>query len=153
LQEIAVILSKTGKFNRANLIIHQIESVFYGFIQTGLFRTLQDKSNQLKAVASNGYPSVLILDCRSLLPPELRDPSTPDSWNRPQLKAHILFAGKKFLDENRWVSGIVWWWKKAEWPLRTFDMINEPPAISMTIENQYMEVVDSVLAADVFRSK
>jgi hypothetical protein len=36
LQEIAVILSKTGKFNRANLIIHQIESVFYGFIQTGL---------------------------------------------------------------------------------------------------------------------
>lgn len=31
--------------------------------------TLRDKSAQIKAIASKGYPSILLLDCRSLLVP------------------------------------------------------------------------------------
>lgn len=113
--------------------------------------TLQDKSAQIKPVASKGYPSILLLDCRSLFSPEPRKPDDARVANRARFMASILAGGDRFLAENQWVSGIIWWWKRADWPLSLSEMIHEPPLISMTAADGHIESVDTAFVAAAFR--
>lgn len=113
--------------------------------------TLQDKSRQIKAVASKGHPSILLLDCRSLLSPEPRKPDEAHTSNPARFMTRILSGGDRFLAENQWVSGVVWWWKKADWPSSLSEMIHEPPPISMTVEGHYIERLDTALVAATLR--
>jgi hypothetical protein len=113
--------------------------------------TLQDKSDQIKAVASQGYPSILVLDCRSLLSPEPRKLDDARVANRSRFMTRILAGGDRFLAENQWVSGIIWWLKKADWPLSLYEMIHEPPLISMTAADGYITSMDTAFVSAAFR--
>jgi hypothetical protein len=113
--------------------------------------TLRDKSAQIKAVAAKGHPAILLLDCRSLISPEPRTPDDARVANRAKYMTRILAGGDRFLAENQWVSGIIWWWKKADWPIRLSEMIHEPPLISMLTADGYIESMDTALVAAALR--
>ena len=63
--------------------------------------TLKDKSAQIQAVASKGHPSMLLLDCRSLLSPEPRSLDDAQTANRARFMTRILADGDRFLAENQ----------------------------------------------------
>lgn len=93
------------------------------------YRTLREKVRQLSQGPVD-HRKVVLLDCRSLVRSIDRDQVLRDA---------VLAGGERFLQEERSITGIIWWWphRKAAVSLRA--MIHEPDAISVSVRGSHRE--------------
>lgn len=104
-----------------------------------VYRTLCEKRDQLWKVKSSENVCVLLIDCRSLLTEEFTEKSGVRHDWREQVKAGILKAGEKFLEENGWISGIIWFWRTKSWPINLESVINDPLPVSLSTISSHIE--------------
>lgn len=123
---------------------HKSYSTELGHLTYGILR---DKSDQIKTTATQGYPSIIIVDCRSLFWPESQMQTDVYTASRAELQSHILASGQRFLEETNWVSGIMWWWPQPHWSLSLYDLVHARPSMSITTVRQHISTMDAQAVA------
>jgi hypothetical protein len=107
-----------------------------------VYQTLMDKREQIQGVASAGHCVVLLMDCRALISPEPREHDEARQTHRAKFRERILHAGERFLQEHNWITGILWWWKRADWAAKLAQIVHEPWPVSLSTRGNHIELFD-----------
>ena len=108
-------------------------------VETLIFQTLVEKAPQLKSASADGSPCAIVIDCRSIIPPDTLETSGPWYERRNAIKAGILRAGDRFLTENKWISGVIWWWKTAIDPWKADQIVKQQWPVTISTGSLHLE--------------
>jgi hypothetical protein len=101
--------------------------------------TLVEKSKQIRPIALSGHRVALMMDCRSLVSPLAKSGNPSVDKHNTEQRNSVLDAGAQFLEENQWVSGIVWWWKHTAWAKKLAEDLHQPWHFSVSTSEGHKE--------------
>ena len=108
-------------------------------VEALIFQILVDKSSQLQLVSADGSSCAIVIDCRSIIPPDTLETSGPRYERRNSIKAGILRAGASFLAENKRISGVIWWWRTAIDPWKVEQVVKHAWPVSLSTGSLHLE--------------